>query len=105
MMRDGDVFEGIPWANLALLGSAGLTTKTACQIRGMSPQKASGAPTQLKEAGIMGTRSIARGTQAYIALDVLDLVRHAERALVPTRFDARVSPPNRPVLERPFDTR
>lgn len=37
----------------------------------------------------MSTRSIARGTQAYIAPDVLDLVRHAERALVSTRLETR----------------
>lgn len=88
-----------------LAGSPVLTIKTASQIHGMSPQKASDALTQLKEAGVMNTRSIARGTQAYIAQDVLDLVTHAERALASTRFDTRVSPPNRPVAERPFGTR
>lgn len=78
-----------------------LTIKTASEIHDLSLQKAYDALNQLKEAGIMTTKSIARGTHAYIANDVLDLITFAERALASTQFDTRVSPPNRSVPARP----
>lgn len=84
-----------------LAGSPVLTIKTASEIHDLSLQKAYDALNQLKEAGIMTTKSIARGTHAYIANDVLDLITFAERALASTQFDTRVSPPNRSVPARP----
>lgn len=57
-----------------LAGSPVLTIKTASEIHDLSLQKAYDALIQLKEAGIMTTKSIARGTHAYIANDVLDLI-------------------------------
>ncbi|MEW6901288.1 Fic family protein [Trueperella pyogenes] len=84
-----------------LAGSPVLTIKTASEIHGLSPQKAHEALTQLRGAGIMTTKTIARGRHAYIAHEVLNLITFAERALASTRFDTRVNPPNRQVPARP----
>lgn len=83
-----------------LAGSPVLTIKTASEIHGLSSQKAHEALTQLRGAGIMTTKTIARGRHAYIAHEVLDLITFAERALASTRFDTRVNPPNRQVPMR-----
>ncbi|WP_460998197.1 Fic family protein [Trueperella pyogenes] len=83
-----------------LAGSPVLTIKTASEIHGLSPQKAHEALTQLRGAGTMMTKTIARGRHAYIAHEVLNLITFAERALASTRFDTRVNPPNRQVPMR-----
>lgn len=80
-----------------LAGTPVLTVKTASQIYGLSVQNASEALTQLADAGIFSTRSIARGTTAFIANEVLDLVTLSERKLASTQFDTRVSKPVRQV--------
>ncbi|MDO5048589.1 MAG: hypothetical protein Q4D87_01735 [Actinomycetaceae bacterium] len=51
-----------------------MTAKTAQQIYNLSAQNASEALTQLHEADILSTRKISRGTTAYIAHDILDLI-------------------------------
>lgn len=84
-----------------LAGTPVLTVKTASQIYGLSVQNASEALTQLADAGIFSTRSIARGTTAFIANEVLDLVTLSERQLASTQFDTRVSKPVRQVPELP----
>lgn len=84
-----------------LAGTPVLTVKTASQIYGLSVQNASEALTQLADAGIFSTRSIARGTTAFIANEVLDLVTLSERKLASTQFDTRVSKPVRQVPELP----
>ena len=84
-----------------LAGTPVLTVKTASQIYGLSVQNASEALTQLADAGIFSTRSIARGTTAFIANEVLDLVTLSERKLALTQFDTRVSKPVRQVPRLP----
>ena len=84
-----------------LAGTPVLTVKTASQIYGLSVQNASEALTQLADAGIFSTRSIARGTTAFIANEVLDLVTLSERKLASTQFDTRVSKPVRQVPRFP----
>lgn len=84
-----------------LAGTPVLTVKTASQIYGLSVQNASEALTQLADAGIFSTRSIARGTTAFIANEVLDLVTLSERQLASTQFDTRVSKPVRQVPRLP----
>lgn len=84
-----------------LAGTPVLTVKTASQIYGLSVQNASEALTQLADARIFSTRSIARGTTAFIANEVLDLVTLSERKLASTQFDTRVSKPVRQVPRFP----
>jgi len=78
-----------------------LTATTLARILGVSFPAASAALDELRQAGILATRSIERGATAYIAREVLDLVTLSERALASTQFDTRTSPPNRAVPARP----
>jgi Fic family protein len=78
-----------------------VTATTLARILDVSFPAASAALDELRRAGILATRSIERGANAYIAREVLDLVTLSERALASTRFDTRASPPNRRVPARP----
>ena len=87
---------------VALLPEAPVVTVATVQrILGVSQPAASAALDELTEAGLFDTRRIERGTTAYLATEILDLVTHAERRLASTRFDTRISGPNRPVPARP----
>lgn len=61
---------------------------------------ANAALDELRQAGILTTKSIERGATAYISREVLDVITLAERAWASTHFDTRVSPPNRSVPAR-----
>ncbi|MEE2035788.1 Fic family protein [Nocardiopsis sp. CT-R113] len=78
-----------------------VTATTLARILGVSFPAASAALDELRQAGILQTKSIERGATAYLARDVLDLITLAERTLASTRFDTRASTPNRPVPARP----
>jgi len=78
-----------------------VTATTLARILDVSYPAASAALDELRLAGILSTRSIERGTTAYIAREVLDLITLSERALASTQFDTRTSPPNRGVPARP----
>lgn len=92
---------------LALLPEAAVTTAgTLKRILGVSFPAASAALDELHQAGVLQVRKIERNTNAYIANEILDLVTFTERRLASTRFDTRVSGPNRPVPAHPQgDTR
>lgn len=78
-----------------------VTATTLAKILGISFPAASAALDELRQAGIVQSKSIERGATAYLARDVLDLITVTERALASTRFDTRASAPNRPVPARP----
>ena len=80
-----------------------VTATTLAKILDVSFPAASAALEELREAEILTTTSIERGAKAYIAREVLDLITVSERALASTRFDTRVSRPNRAVPARPQD--
>lgn len=80
-----------------------LTSATVERIHQVSAAAASKALTELEAAGILHSRSAGPRTRAYLALDVLDLITRTERQLASTRFDTRVSPPNRAVPASPRD--
>ena len=77
------------------------TAGTLRRILGVSFPVASSALEELRGAGILDTRTIERNATAYVATEVLDLIAMAERRLASTRFDTRVTSPNRPVPARP----
>jgi Fic family protein len=77
------------------------TANTLRRILGVTYPAAHAALEELRQAGILQTRSIERGTTAYLAGEVLDLVALAERALASTKFDTRAAAPSRPVPARP----
>ena len=78
-----------------------LTATTLARILGVSFPAASLALDELRQAGILTTKSIERGATAFIAREVLDLVTLAERQLASTQFDTRAAAPNRPAPARP----
>jgi Fic family protein len=77
-----------------------ITATTLSRILDVSFPAASAALDELCRAEILQTKAIERGATAYLAREVLDLITLAERALASTRFDTRVSTPNRPVPAR-----
>jgi len=88
---------------LGLLPEAPVATAGTLQrILGVSHPVAINALHELRRAGILRTTSIDRGATAYIATGVLDLITHTERALASTRFDTRISAPERAVPARPI---
>jgi Fic family protein len=78
-----------------------MTTATALRILHISFPAARAALENLAEAGVLRRKTVDRGSTAYIAHEVLDLITYAERRLGSTQFDTRVSGPNRPVAARP----
>lgn len=78
-----------------------LTAHTVAELFDVSSKSALTALDELRAADILSTRSIGRGARAYLADDLLDLLTLAERRLASTRFDTRLSPPNRTVPARP----
>ncbi|UYM07947.1 Fic family protein [Solicola gregarius] len=77
-----------------------LTATTLGRILGVSFPAANAALDELRQAGILHGKSIERGTRAYVAGEVLDLVTFAERQLASTKFDTQASPPQRAVPAR-----
>src|SRR5699024_3102067 len=86
-----------------LPGTPVLTPTTVTRIHSVSPQAASAGLEALRAAGVLDTASIGKGRRAYVSTDLLNLISVAERRLASTRFDTRLSPPNRPVPARPTD--
>ena len=78
-----------------------LTPGTAGQIHGVSGTAALKALDELAAAGILSTTRLSQRRCAYIADEILDLVTLSERQLASTRFDTRLSKPNRPMPARP----
>ena len=72
-----------------------VTATTLARILDVSFPAASAALDELRQAGIVTTRTIERGATAYMAREVLDIVTLSERALASTQFDTRVAQPNR----------
>lgn len=77
------------------------TATTLRRILDVTYPAARAALEELRQAGILQVRSIERGTTAYLATGVLDLITYAERALASTKFDTRISDPSRRVPARP----
>lgn len=70
-----------------------LTMASVSRILDVSVPAAGAALAELVQADILRKRSIQRGTSAYIAGEVLDLITGSERRLASTQFDTRMSPP------------
>ncbi len=78
-----------------------MTTRTAQRRLDVSFPAARAALEELADAGILTRRSVERGTTGYTATDVFSVVTHAERQLASTRWDTRISAPNRSVPAPP----
>ncbi|MEJ5913514.1 Fic family protein [Pseudokineococcus sp. 1T1Z-3] len=78
-----------------------LTSRAAQRLLGISFDNARGGLEELAEAGVLRRKKVDRGTTAYLAGEVFDLLGHTERRLASTQWDTRLSPPVRPVPARP----
>ncbi len=78
-----------------------VTAGSLQRILDVSFPAASTALEELAAAGVLRRRKIERGTTAYMATEILDLITHTERRLASTRFDTRVSGPHRGVPASP----
>lgn len=70
-----------------------LTVRTARRIHRISHVAASRGLEELREAGILDSKTIGPGRHAYVCDDVLDTITWAERRLASTTFDTRASTP------------
>ena len=87
---------------LPLLPEVPVTTVQSVQrLLGVSDPAARAALEELADAEILGRKRVDRGTVAYLARDVFDLLTLTERRLASTRWDTRDAPPSRPAPARP----
>ena len=77
------------------------TAHSAQRLLGVSFPAARAALDDLAEAGILSRKRVDRGTTAYLARDVFDLLTMTERQPASTRWDTRDSAPRRPAPARP----
>jgi Fic family protein len=87
---------------LPLLPEVPVTTAQSAQrlLRVTAPA-ARAALDELADAGILSRKRVDRGTTAYLARDVFDLLTMTERRLASTRWDTRDSAPRRASPARP----
>jgi Fic family protein len=87
---------------MPLLSEIPVTTVQSVQrLLRVSDPAARAALEELAEAGILSRKRVDRGTTAYLARDVFDLLTTTERRLASTRWDTRESPPRRATPARP----
>ncbi len=87
---------------LPLLPEVPVTTGASVQrLLQVSSPAARAALEDLADAGILSRKRVDRGTTAYLARDVFDLLTMTERRLASTRWDTRDSAPRRPSPARP----
>lgn len=72
-----------------------VTVRSLAEILNVSANSAATAVEELVDAGILYIKVIERGTRAYLADEILDLVSKAERRLASTRFDTSAALPGR----------
>jgi Fic family protein len=78
-----------------------LTARSVQTLLDVSFQTARAAVEELAQAGILHRRRVERGTTAYLARDVFDLLAVTERRLASTRWDTREATPQRAVPAGP----
>jgi hypothetical protein len=87
---------------LPLLPEVPVTTAQSAQkLLAVSGPAARAALDELAGAGILSRKTVDRGTTAYLARDVFDLLTMTERRLASTRWDTRDSAPRRAAPARP----
>ena len=77
-----------------------LTVDVAAQLTGTSGTSAHNALEYLAEAGVLDQRSVGKGKRGFVCNDIFELLNATQRKWASTRFDTRISAPNRPVPGR-----
>ena len=86
---------------LPLLPEVPVTTVQSVQrLLNISDPAARTALEELANAKILSRKKVDRGTTAYLARDVFDLLTMTERRLASTRWDTRESPPRKQLLRQ-----
>ncbi|WP_151953133.1 Fic family protein [Brevibacterium sp. Marseille-P9724] len=78
-----------------------LTVDVAARLTGTSSTSAQNALEHLVAAGVLERRSIGKGKRGFVSNDLLDLLNSTLRKWASTRFDTRISKPNRPTPGSP----
>lgn len=78
-----------------------LTVDVAARLTGTTSTSAQNALERLVAAGVLDQRSIGKGKRGFVSNDLFDLLNSTQRKWASTRFDTRISQPNRPVPGRP----
>jgi Fic family protein len=87
---------------LPLLPEVPVTTAQSAQrVLGVTAPAARAALDELADAGVLSRKKVDRGTTAYLARGVFDLLTMTERRLASTRWDTRDSAPRRAAPARP----
>ena len=77
-----------------------LTVDVAAHLTGTSGTSAQNALEYLAEAGVLERRSVGKGKRGFVCNDIFELLNATQRKWASTRFDTRISAPNRPVPGR-----
>ncbi len=92
--REGEGRRGQPRKGAAVVrlmeqlpGVPIVTARATQSLLNISFVAASGALEELAGAGVVQVKEVERGTRAYLATDVLDLINGAERRLTYTKWD------------------
>jgi Fic family protein len=92
--REGRGLRGQPRKGAAVVrlmeqlpGVPIVTARATQSLLGISFVSASNALEELAGAGVVQVKEVERGTRAYLATDVLDLINGAERRLTYTKWD------------------
>ena len=78
-----------------------LTVDVAAQLTRTSGTSAHNALEYLAEAGVLERRSVGKGKRGFVCNDIFELLNATQRKWASSRFDTRISEPNRPVPGRP----
>lgn len=78
-----------------------LTVDVAARLTGTSSTSAQNALEHLVATGILDRHSIGKGKRGFVSNDLFDLLNSTLRKWASTRFDTRISKPNRPTPGSP----
>lgn len=78
-----------------------LTVDVAARLTGTSSTSAQNALEHLVAAGVLDRRNIGKGKRGFVSNDLFDLLNSTQRKWASTRFDTRISKPNRPAPGSP----
>ena len=78
-----------------------LTVDVAARLTGTSSTSAQNALEHLVETGVLDRRNIGKGKRGFVSNDLFDLLNSTQRKWASTRFNTRISNPNRPAPGSP----
>lgn len=77
-----------------------LTINAAAQLTETTRPSAKRALEFLEAAGVLDEQSVRKGQRGYVCRDLINLLNSTQRKRASTRFDTRISKPNRPAPGR-----